>query len=390
MTALRRVLCGEYEHAGERQFGLVLCAHDDPARAAVVSGKHLAKALRAEGTDGSRRSNPMVVTLATCDSGNPGSVLGPGGSLAHDLHSEGIPWVFASQFPLTKAGSVDMARALYPGLLRGDDPRQVLYEMRRRLYLQFRSSHDWAGIVVYASVPSDFERSVVGFFEQQSRNAIEVSLGRADDLPEGDEQNQRLADARRVLDRWRANLPAGDHVAARERRAECYGIHGSTFKRIALMEYRTEKLRGDKTLREAMQHYRAAMAEGAVVLKFHWVATQALALAAALKDKPDPETFELAWHVARQGLHNPAPAERAWAHGTLAELEMISLHHKKLAASASQDIQDKVVSHCRDMLRLMGKTSFHVESTRRQFQRYVDHWNKRFTPIAQAAVDALS
>ncbi|MEW6599698.1 MAG: CHAT domain-containing protein, partial [Nitrospirota bacterium] len=127
---------GDYSDVGgERRFGLALCKHGNPALKEVVSGKRLAEALQAEGKNGSCRSQPLMVTLMTCDSGNPGSVLVPGGSIAHDLHAAGIPWVFASQFPLTKAGSVRITSGLYPRILRGEDPRQALYEVRRKLHM---------------------------------------------------------------------------------------------------------------------------------------------------------------------------------------------------------------------------------------------------------------
>lgn len=130
------------EVGGEKRFGLALSKYKNRNEMKVVSGKRLAKAMQAESEDGTKRSQPLMVTLATCDSGNPGSILVPGGSIAHDLHTAGIPWVFASQFPLTKVGSVRMAEALYPRLLRGDDPRLVLYEVRRQLFMRAERDHD--------------------------------------------------------------------------------------------------------------------------------------------------------------------------------------------------------------------------------------------------------
>lgn len=380
---------GAYERGGEQQFGLVLCADGDPSGYHIVSGKRLAKALRAESAAGAQRSHPLVVTLATCDSGNPGSVLVPGGSIAHDLHGEGIPWVFASQFPLTQSGSVLMAESLYPGLLRGDDPRQVLHELRRRLFMSTHRNHDWASIVAYATVPRDFDAQVARFFEAQSRRAIEAGLARADDLPDGAELAAVL---RRVTDRlgvWRQRLPEGNQPGARARRAECLGMHGSAFKRIALRHYgRGQTEQGVKRLRDALGYYRQAMAESAMGDKYHWVATQTLALAAALGEPPEPETFDLAWQIALHGLHDANTDDRAWAHGTLAELAMLALHHRP--SDALPAIQEAVLSHCHAILRLTGAHSFHVESTRRQFQRYVDFWDAKFKPVAAAAVKALT
>ena len=114
---------GDYRPlSDENRFGLALCDPSDRQKMQVVSGDQLAKALLTESADGNWRSQPVVVSLATCDSGNGGSVLVRGGSVAHDLHVEGIPWVFASQFPLTFGGSVRLVEELYPRLLRGDDP----------------------------------------------------------------------------------------------------------------------------------------------------------------------------------------------------------------------------------------------------------------------------
>jgi hypothetical protein len=68
-----------YEHAGDTRYGVALCRKDSPQLKEVVSGKRLAKALQAEDTRGGGRSDPLVVTLATCDSGNQMTVLVPAG-----------------------------------------------------------------------------------------------------------------------------------------------------------------------------------------------------------------------------------------------------------------------------------------------------------------------
>lgn len=87
---------------GDDTYGLVLRKTDGGDE--VVSGERLARAFTRIVADKIHR--PTVVTLATCDSGNVGSVLETGASLAHALHLAGIPLVVASQFPLSKLGSV--------------------------------------------------------------------------------------------------------------------------------------------------------------------------------------------------------------------------------------------------------------------------------------------
>jgi hypothetical protein len=393
------------ELAGEQRFGIALCSKGKPSVKEVVSGKRLASALQAEGAEGARRSQPLVVTLATCDSGNPGSVLVPGGSVAHDLHAAGIPWVFASQFPLTVAGSVRMTEALYPRLLRGDDPRQVIYEVRRQLYMSAQRDHDWASLVVYASVPEDLQDQVADFFERQARGALNVGLERADAADQQAEAEDALGRVTEMLDLWEARLPRGTSVKERSRRAECYGMKGSTFKRIAVLwSTRAQREESDAArcegaqrraldyYRKALNQYRRAMNEGVLEGdKYHWTATQALSVAAFLGEPPDPVTLKAALEIATHNLKQPAASDRAWAHGSLAELEMLRIYHAKDAATSVAAIKQSVFDHCNSLVDLMGFSSFHVQSTRRQFERYLRHWRRdEWNAIAEAAVKALS
>jgi hypothetical protein len=105
----------------------------------------------------------VFVSLASCDSANPSAIVNPGGSVAHQLHRMGVPWVVASQFPLTVLGSVVLAEDLYGELLQGTDPRVALHRVRQHLATQFGDRHDWATVVAYASFPTDFDVQVEGF-----------------------------------------------------------------------------------------------------------------------------------------------------------------------------------------------------------------------------------
>ena len=103
------------------RFGLRLHEADNPGKRVTATGDQLAHALL---PSRSRRgvSDPVLVSLATCDSGNQSAVITPGGSIAHQLHHMGVPWVVASQFPLTVVGSVVLAEDLYNELLQGTIP----------------------------------------------------------------------------------------------------------------------------------------------------------------------------------------------------------------------------------------------------------------------------
>jgi hypothetical protein len=387
----------EVEIGGEKRHGLALCDHSNRSRISVISGQRLAKALQAESEHGTRRSQPLLVTLAACDSGNPNSVLIPGGSIAHDLHAAGIPWVLASQLPLTKVGSVRLTKKLYKRILRGDDPRKVLFEVRRHLYLKSERDHDWASIVAYATIPPDFDDQIVSFFERQMRRAIDITLSHADYLVDHadhnvDDELKNAFDA--VIDRlnfWKGRLPKGKGFKDIERRAECFGMYGSTWKRIALLHYKKEDYeQGRADLKMAIRWYRKAIEQGAMKeSRYHWVITQILSLNAVLNSPKDPETWITARIFAQLDIEKSKGSTKAWAHGTMAELLLLAKYH--IPERKVTNIKKQVQEHCNAIVQLMGEDSFEVYSTRRQFQRYLEYWDKDdWRPLAEAAIKALS
>jgi tetratricopeptide (TPR) repeat protein len=403
-----------YGEAGEQRFGVALCMQGRPDEKQVVSGEQLAKALRAADDNGVSRTEPLVVTLATCDSGQQGSVLVPGGSIAQDLHAAGIPWVLASQFPLTRRGSVRMAEFLYPRLLRGDDPRLVLYELRRRLSMSASREHDWASLVTDASLESDFEREVAKFFESQTMGAIEVQMGRADNLARyaaaeaqarGDSREAlaekaegALDTVRQLLKRWESRKPTGNSLEERTTRTNCLGVKGSTLKRMGLLHAALDQHdAARRELNESLEAYHEAMDEWVTEeARFTWTASQYLALSAVMGAGKEPEIYAVCHKLAERDLSNPDPKVQAWAHGTLAELELLSLFHDP--TKLREDVEGIVVNHCRKIIELMGPDSFHVHSTRRQFERYAKKWqlpdsdwkSSDWVGIAKAAVEELT
>ena len=147
---------GDLDDASHNSYGLALPADDDTFN--VVSGEQLACALTSVQDRGMHR--PTVVTLASCDSANVGSVVVPGASFAHALHQSGIPLVVASQFPLSKDGSIPLTKTLYEGLLWGDNPLVLLYETRAALHTGSAFWHDWASLVVYEALPQNWAQQL--------------------------------------------------------------------------------------------------------------------------------------------------------------------------------------------------------------------------------------
>lgn len=141
----------------------------------VVDGDRLEAALRHP----KDCTHPTVVTLATCEGASvTGAILGPGGSAAHQIHSKGVPLVIASQFPLSKGASVVATEMLYRGLLRGDDPRETVHAIRRELLVVYPDTHDWASLVVYASLPPDLDAQLGTVRRNFERRAAETAIER--------------------------------------------------------------------------------------------------------------------------------------------------------------------------------------------------------------------
>ena len=172
----------EYLDGFDVRFGLALHNSSDPEAVDVVTGERLATALRvtARGANG-ELCRPAVVTLASCHSGNVGTVAGAGASVAHALHEAGVPMVIASQFPLSYAASVRLVEVLYEGLLWGEDPRNLLVDLRRQMHTQFPTTHDWASLVAYASLPPNFERQLAAVQIRRAKASIDVALRVADE-----------------------------------------------------------------------------------------------------------------------------------------------------------------------------------------------------------------
>ena len=334
-----------------------------------------------------------MVTLATCDSGAQGSILTPGGSLAYDLHVAGIPWVIASQFPLSKRGSTILTRELYPRIWRGDDPREALFEVRRFLFTHVDQMHDWASLVIYASLPKDFDSQVTQFFETQTRAAINTAMKHADNIfaaPElkgarittqglQEEIKPTLKKVEEYLEIWEKRLPVGTEISSRRSRTQFYGISGSVYKRIALL-YKNKMSKNGKSspnpktylenIRKALTSYDQGSDEWVTdESMYSWVATQYLSLKTVLdwavggsqqesniRYKPDAKDvfrYKMAKQVAGQDyLRAISKIDQAWACGTLAELEMLSIHYTNLTSRQDKKIQGKVKEYCAELIGL--------------------------------------
>lgn len=412
-------------HGVEKQEGYdtryYLALHDsrNPDKVEHVSGARLATALRAVRQPDSRGlSQPVVVTLASCDSASQGSVAGAGASIAHALHESGIPIVVAGQFPLSFPGSVLLVEILYEGLLWGTDPRRLFYDLRRRLYSQLPLTHDWASLTTYVSLPTDFDRQLADVQIERARDSIEAALNYADEVTrrifdqlkstqmksEDQEKKEKTLDKGAFLENARQRIEEAKGKLKRllnlipEKRSRIYSLLASTEKRHAEVLYSgmqseepsdLEKFELIELLEKARDHYWKSF-----LLKrsTSWVVVQYLSLTLVLKyatlskeaeeGRPERDLGAL-WSLAHlfslQDLQSRNRKTVEWAHGNLVELYLLSPALEPNSELGSEEAVQRALAHTDTLIDLAGPDSFEVYSTRRQIFRYIK-WFPEIAP----------
>jgi hypothetical protein len=417
--------------------------HDarDPDEVDYVSGTRLAAALCAASEDSRRQlARPVVVTLASCDSGNVGSVAGAGASVAHALHEGGISMVVAGQFPLSFDGSVRLVEVLYQGLLWGDDPRPLIYDLRRRLYSQFRARHDWAALTVYASLPARFEQDLPDVQIERTVRSINAAMNHADEVtrrayarikrskaPTGAEPDSQVFQGaneriRRDIKRLRTLLES-----FQDKKARIYGLLASSAKRQAEIlfaashkvelhapadnldnlnvkqeEYRTES---NKLLIDARDCYWNSFI---LDRASHWAIVQYLSLDLVVRGIPElvnqasaaPDgisggqgkepkgLWQMAWLLSTYDLDTGTNQTRSWAHANLLELYMLSFLVPEIDP-VTLNAEKQAFRHAERLIEIAGAESFEVYSTRRQIGRYLE-WFDPLTNHQLGKVPALA
>jgi beta-lactamase superfamily II metal-dependent hydrolase len=372
---------GDLSETSRDSYGLVLRGADESSD--VVSGEQFASALTSVGRG--RIHRPTVVTVASCDSGNVGTLIMPGASFAHALHQAVSPLAVASQFPLSKEGSVPLAAALYGGVLWGRNPLVLLQQLRAELHARYTASwHDWGSLVVYEALPQALPEQLDTLRYHQAKRAIQAVLERIDRAVQASAEPLTKASLRELDEKVESaldRLPLDGQYAA-----ECIGIRASSRKRLAQAAF-TADMEGWRDpyelLDEAYLDYERA-AKGLLVIDagpaqrvatLHWVLVQVESLALVLGKDGDEGRWTAARLSAQLYLDHQVMDERAWAHGSLAELYLIRLGDPGLTDEQRKDFGERAVQHARDLVRLYPRRDeFPVRSTRSQFRRYVDWW----------------
>jgi hypothetical protein len=186
-----------------------------------VSGERLATALCSLRRDNTAPVAPKFVSLLVCDSANQGSVLFAGGSIGHAIHEVGVPLVVSSQFPLTFQGAALMTEVLYARLLANEDPIAAVAEARRRLFTELgRTTHDWAALVAYATLPNDLEKRVQKARFQKELARLGMMYNAVDRLDRTSERtlgNDRIHEFNVIVEAFEARYAQYTGSTTRER-----------------------------------------------------------------------------------------------------------------------------------------------------------------------------
>jgi hypothetical protein len=398
------------QRGNNQRVGLALHDRTDRRKPDIVEGQRLAKALRPPRRDGRRGfAQPVIVTLAACDAGNVGDVVSAGASIAHSLHAEGVPLVVASQFPLSFAGSVIMARVLYRGFLTGEDPRTLLAYLRRELLTQAPDTHDWASVVAYASFPQKFDEILVQGQVEQTYRRFEAALNHVDKTlwpdskrPPSPDDMKRLEEARRRFD-----LLLEQVGESKWDQAKIYGIVASAEKRIAEVRCRewkgsphSENVAAPKAIEVrdrlmlSRQFYENSFKRDRSQV---WALVQVLAITAVMgkwgeKDARARQRWELARRFSEEELALGDPERLSWANGNLMELFVLAPLIPELNVNV-EEATEQAEKYAYEFRRVTEANSINLYSTRRQMARYRSFFvevNEAMETAAQIADKVLT
>ena len=365
------------------QYGLVLHDCAKAGEPNVVGGEQLLGALR--GPDGKL---PVVITVASCDSGDVGTVLVPGASIAHQLHHGGIPFVVASQFPLSYWGSTIFTDIFYQGLLEAKDPRAAVHDAITALHARAPEgigNLDWVSVVSYAALPADLPQQIRDAKIRQIRQAMDSLLARVSDhvtpQPRITPQNkvEIFNSVWHGMQMWLNQLVETSQTRHQE---EVESFIGSVYKRwaeaVRRYELEADQLPDGADLHSALfragQGYRTAYSLGYKPKDI--VATLAVsAFSGELKsdvneqnDSCQAPRFIQEWQAALGTT--TLLRQRASASLNLQQCIQDQIELALMAPLLDLQVPQSPVELLRDLLDLGHFNSFELHSLRRQIQRY--------------------
>lgn len=388
------ILCHgrEVAEGEDRQYGLEFSGAS-VGEAVGVTAEQLLAALLA----GSDQTLPTVVTVTACDSANVGSRTTSAPSVAHALHTAGIPVVVASQFPLTKPGSTLVVESLYGSLFEGVDVREAINKARNALHQSEETKHDWLSLVAYVQLPEGYRDRLLDVRLASDLAALRTAQDWADHIfkhpKTAPTTYQDVAERMQLriisLSMWEEQSGRGGR---KDLLVESRGLLGSAHKRLAELYFRrADQLLADRdawldlshrALEDATYWYGRAFDDD---MSAHWVAVQQLSLDAAVHGKiAAPWRWHAAMHIAHGKSANPT--DKIWRLGSRVELHLLAPY-----AGEPRQVEDAKRALEEFQTLLPTGTPDYVESTARQLRRYISWWtsdNGFFPGVQDLAADA--
>ena len=362
--------------AHKQHFGMAL--HGDDGDLHAVTPEEIEQALKP------LVGHASVMTLATCDAANLTNTITSKRSIAHGLHELGFPVVVASQFPLTVPGSNLMVETFYKALLGGQDVRIALHQARLALYGKRQTTgHDWASLVGYVRLPEGYADHLLDVRLESNLASLKTIQGWSDSLITQGGKDTALferaaAELQQRIEALLEFLSESEKTSRRGVFEENLGLLGSAEKRLAEVCLARSRLdedaRWQQLMREALQRsrdwYQRAYRRN---LSHHWTGVQQLSLEAALEGRiANPGHWHAAVTAADIDRESSRPGEVIWALGSLAELYLVApLAGQRLPVDATKNALSQMKAL---VLAQPGGDTFPLESTARQFRRYVGWW----------------
>lgn len=288
----------------------------------------------------SLESLPYLVNYMICDSANFTNGTKPDRNPVQATFRAGVPIVIGSQFPLSMKGSELISKELYKRLFRGGDIREILGDIRTKLYaLDPADPHDWISLVSYVDLPQDYEFQLLMLkmaFQLVILNSIRKQSSRddSDTLPTKDDFIRAKVQIEESIADLSAQVTEIEHQKSKEAAfLENSGLLGSAYKRLAEIEFKESlvlntdtKAKQKEHLQEAIKWYKKAADRN---LSHHWSLIQYISLKVVLEGKLKNNETDY-WNATRLSalkeieLNDSKDQKSIWPYGTLLELYLLT------------------------------------------------------------------
>ncbi|WP_421794675.1 CHAT domain-containing protein [Haliscomenobacter sp.] len=321
---------------------------------------------------------PFIVSYMVCDSGNFQNSNHVEKNLVQVTHEVGVPFVIGSQIPLSFAGAKIITEELYNKLFAGKDIRNILHDIRCKLYDNREETFtDWFGLVSYIRLPEGYEdylgdsilkRELI-FLEKLGKE-IDGLLGQKTTVTYKDlalKRKSLLECKQRLEKNYKTN--ENNPKIVKGFLEENFGLVASAYKRLAELDnFENTYFNGKNSINENLHNAKGWYQKAANFnLSHHWSTVQYLSLTTILDGYPKDSYY---WYAAFQAVLNDEQNNnnKIWALGSKAELYLLAPH-----IQPTKKVEE--ISKCFSELRALSiENDFPIDSTWRQFNRYINWW----------------